>query len=109
MTISTNGEGVAVCRCGAELHVVCSAGCPDPVVVFKSELAAMKKPTGNPGTPRRKQIPTPILRPGICAWPHGCEDLVAPRTGKGRKPIFCLAHKGKNPNVHRARAGVAAA
>lgn len=52
----TNGEGVAVCRCGSELHVVCSGGCTDPDVVFKSERAAIRKPAGRevPNSLKRK-------------------------------------------------------
>lgn len=92
--LNTNGEGVAVCRCGSELHVVCSGGCPDPDVVFKSDLAAMKKPSGGQIGMRSPQRKTRILRPGICAWPNGCDLPVAVWKGRGRVPIMCPGHMG---------------
>jgi hypothetical protein len=77
--MNTNGEGVAVCRCGSELHIVCTGGCPDPDVVFKSELALLSKP------------PDPARRPGQCRWAN-CPDDVAPHKGRGRPPTRCPAH-----------------
>jgi hypothetical protein len=73
--VNTNGEGVAICRCGAELHVVCSGGCPDPDVVFKNAIAAAPVPRAQ------------------CKYP-GCKDEVVPNTSRrGRPTTLCPAHK----------------
>lgn len=89
---NTNGEGVAVCRCGSELHVVCSGGCTDPDVVFKSERAAIRKPSG-------REVPNSLKRkvrrfiPGFCTHP-GCYDPIAPRPAKaiGQPWTKCVKH-----------------
>jgi hypothetical protein len=77
MTMSTNGEGVAVCRCGAELHVVCSGGCPEPDVVFK-----------------REHDPN-----AICNWSTGCDQPVGEHIGSGPPPAKCPTHRA----IQRAR------
>lgn len=95
MTINTNGEGVAVCRCGSELHVVCSSGCPEPDVVFKSELAAMRKPRPEKRKIERavKQPPPRKPVPDHCTY-GTCTDPVAPRVpgAMGRPVTRCAKH-----------------
>ena len=103
MTINTNGEGVACCSCGAELQVVCTGGCPEPDVVFKSELAAMRKPHAHE-RPQFKEGP-----PKICNWLSGCDQPVAPRLpGHGRFPKKGPKHleiiRGYERNRHAKRA-----
>lgn len=109
MTIATNGEGVAVCRCGSDLHVVCSGGCPDPEVVFKSELGTMRKPrAGNerpqeykdstpkpPATRKSKGVKYP---PPTHCW---CGEPVAQRAkvGVGRPPTKCEKHVVRKKKV----------
>jgi hypothetical protein len=85
---NTNGEGVAVCRCGSQLHIVCSGGCTDPDVVFKSERATIRKPRHVPN-PRK----TRRFRPGFCTHP-GCDDPIAPRPAGaiGHPWTKCIKH-----------------
>ena len=103
--LNTNGEGMAVCRCGSELHVVCSGGCPDPDVVFKSELAAMKKPRGiEPRQEYRDNTPKPLREkkakypPPTHCW---CGEPVAKRAkfGVGRPPTKCEKHVERKKGV----------
>jgi len=69
MTVNTNASGVAVCRCGAELEIRCTAGCAEPDFVFRSDLVQ------------------------TCNWP-GCDEPVPPRQpGQlGRERKRCQKH-----------------
>jgi hypothetical protein len=82
MSISTNGAGVACCgNCGHELAVICTGGCAEPDIVFKSDHFAS----------------------AMCNWP-GCDDLIAPREPgqSGPDPRKCAKHKAMQ-QVYRDR------
>lgn len=69
MTINTNGEGFAICSCGAELEVRCTGGCAVPDAVFK-----------------------PVFNPdAICNW-SGCNDPIGEWKG-GPQPTRCPKHR----------------
>lgn len=94
MSCNTNGQGLACCSCGSALAVVCTGGCPDPDVVFRSDIAAMRKPAWRdiPNSQRVKR--RPVNSPPLHCTYLKCKEPVALREpgAMGRPVTRCAKH-----------------
>jgi len=92
MSCDTNGEGVAICgRCKSALAIVCTGGCPEPLITFRKDP--------RPTVPRtHEDAPR-----GICVR-KGCDQIWAPwKPGSGRQPKQSEKHLAQTQQWERNR------